>query len=68
MIGALNLFRTEARPLSDEEVRLGQALADVATAALLQQREVAQARRLAGQHQMALDSRVLIEQAKGILA
>jgi GAF domain-containing protein len=68
MIGALNLFRTEARPLSDEEVRLGQALADVATAALLQQREVAQARRLAGQLQMALDSRVLIEQAKGILA
>lgn len=67
-IGALNLFRIAAEPLDEHDVRLGQALADVATVALLQRRETTGARREATQLQAALDSRVLIEQAKGMLA
>ena len=68
IIGALNLFRRKDEPLGDHDVRLGQALADVATVALMQRRETTQARRQATQLQAALDSRVLIEQAKGVLA
>src|SRR4051794_23028471 len=68
IIGALNLFRGTAEPLGEDDERLAQALADVATIALLQRRETAQARRQAIQLQIALDSRVLIEQAKGVLA
>ena len=51
-----------------DDLALAQALADVATVALLQRRETTQARRQAAQLQIALDSRVLIEQAKGVLA
>lgn len=68
VIGAMNLFRKTDEPLGDDDVRLAQALADVSTVALLQQRETTQARRRAGQLQEALDSRVLIEQAKGVIA
>jgi GAF domain-containing protein len=68
IIGALNLFRAAEKPLDDDGVRLAQALADVATVALLQRRETTQARRQATQLQTALDSRVVIEQAKGVLA
>jgi GAF domain-containing protein len=67
-IGALNLFREKDEPLDEHDLRLGQALADAATVALLQRRETNQARRQATQLQVALDSRVLIEQAKGMLA
>src|SRR3954469_3929194 len=68
IIGALNMFRETDEPLGDHDLQLGQALADVATIALLQRRETTQARRQATQLQAALDSRVLLEQAKGILA
>jgi transcriptional regulator with GAF, ATPase, and Fis domain len=68
VIGAMNLFRRKDAPLADDDVRLGQGLADVATLALLQRRETTAARRQAAQLQDALDSRVLIEQAKGVLA
>jgi transcriptional regulator with GAF, ATPase, and Fis domain len=68
IIGALNLFREKDEPLGEPDVRLGQALADVATVALLQQRETMKARRQATQLQAALDSRVVIEQAKGVLS
>jgi transcriptional regulator with GAF, ATPase, and Fis domain len=67
-IGALNLFREKDEPLGEHDLRLGQALADAATVALLQRRETNQARRQATQLQAALDSRVMIEQAKGMLA
>jgi AmiR/NasT family two-component response regulator len=67
-LGAVNLFRSADRPLLDDQVRLAQAFADVATAGLLQRRETEAARRLAAQLQTALDSRRLIEQAKGVLA
>jgi transcriptional regulator with GAF, ATPase, and Fis domain len=68
VIGALNLFSTQARPLDPDIVRLGQALADVATIGLLQARAIRQSDVLAEQLQTALNSRVLIEQAKGVIA
>src|SRR4051794_20770848 len=67
-LGAVNLFRSADRPLLVDQARLAQAFADVATAGLLQRRETEAARRLAAQLQTALDSRRLIEQAKGVLA
>ncbi|GAA1610455.1 GAF and ANTAR domain-containing protein [Kribbella sancticallisti] len=68
IIGVLNLFRSSTAALSDEDSRLGQALADMATIGLLHEREVRGRKALAEQLQRALDSRVLIEQAKGMLA
>jgi transcriptional regulator with GAF, ATPase, and Fis domain len=68
VIGALNLFRTNTTPLTDEDTALGQALADIATIGLLHERASREHRALTEQLQHALDSRVLIEQAKGMLA
>jgi len=68
VIGTLNLFLTTRRALDETAVHLGQALADVATIALIQQRSRHEAEMLAHQLQAALTSRILIEQAKGILA
>ena len=68
VIGALNLFRATPGALSHEDVRVGQALADVATIGLLQERGTRRSEILHEQLQAALDSRVAIEQAKGKLA
>ena len=68
IIGALNLFRAHPGTLSEADVRTGQALADVATIGILAQRGLYQADLLATQLQNALNSRVTIEQAKGVLA
>ena len=68
VIGALNLFGTGTVPLSPGDVRIGQALADVATIGLLQERTARRREIAAEQLQGALNSRVIIEQAKGKLA
>jgi transcriptional regulator with GAF, ATPase, and Fis domain len=68
VIGALNLFGTQPGALDPDTVRLGQALADVATIGLLQARAIHQRDILAEQLQTALNSRVIIEQAKGVIA
>lgn len=68
VIGALNLFRSSPGALSDSDLKLVRALADVATVGILQQRVITAGSLLAEQLQEALDSRVLIEQAKGIIA
>jgi len=68
VIGALNLFRETAGPFDAEVMRVGQALADVATIGLLQERSVRRKETLNEQLQTALNSRVIIEQAKGKLA
>jgi len=67
-IGSLNLLRAETGDLADDDIVVAQALADVATIGLLQQRAAADAQILADQLQQALTSRVVIEQAKGVLA
>jgi transcriptional regulator with GAF, ATPase, and Fis domain len=68
VIGGLNLFGSDRRRLTSHEQRLAQALADVATIGVLQQRSTHRSGLLAEQLQTALDSRIAIEQAKGVLA
>jgi transcriptional regulator with GAF, ATPase, and Fis domain len=67
-IGALNLFHSRPGSLPAEDLALGQALADVATIGILQERAIRRAEVVAEQLQTALTSRVIIEQAKGVLA
>ncbi len=68
IIGALNLFRGSDRPFSDAELEIARAMAQVATIALIQERAIREGSLLAEQLQAALRSRVVIEQAKGMLA
>lgn len=67
-IGALNLFDHEPCPLPGPDLALGQALADVATIGILQERAIRRAEVVNEQLQTALNSRVTIEQAKGALS
>jgi GAF domain-containing protein len=67
-IGALNLFRSVPGPLPEPDLALGQALADVATIGILQERAIRRGEVLNEQLQIALNSRVIIEQAKGAVA
>jgi GAF domain-containing protein len=67
-IGALGLFYREPRSPTDVELAVGQALADVATIAIVSERAVRRAEVVNEQLQSALHSRVIIEQAKGVLA
>src|SRR5882672_8276734 len=59
VIGALNLFRAEPGPLEEADLRIGQALADVATIGLLHERNVRRRETVAEQLQAALNSRVI---------
>jgi GAF domain-containing protein len=68
VIGALNLFRAQVGVLDDAEVLAAQALADVATIAILQHRVGLEANELNTQLNEALNSRIMIEQAKGVIA
>lgn len=68
VIGTLNLFGTQPGALDEDTIRLGQALADVATIGLLQARAIHHRETLAEQLQTALNSRIVIEQAKGVIA
>jgi GAF domain-containing protein len=67
-IGAVNLFRTETGALNQADQRAAQALTDITTVGILQERSLRASATLQNQLQRALDSRVVIEQAKGILA
>jgi AmiR/NasT family two-component response regulator len=68
VVGALNLFPSEPGPFDPVDAPIAQALADVATISLLQQRSTPRSNVLNEQLQSALNSRVLIEQAEGKLA
>ena len=67
-IGALNLFHRDPGALPDVDLALAQALADVATIGILQERAIRRGEILNEQLQAALHSRVVIEQAKGVVA
>jgi hypothetical protein len=68
VLGGLNVFHSTAAPLGDDQVRVAQSLATVATTSILNARNLRQSREMAEQLQQALDSRIVIEQAKGMLA
>ena len=68
VIGALNLFHIEPGEMDDADVDAAQALADVATIAILQHRAALEAQVLNEQLNHALNSRIVIEQAKGMVA
>jgi GAF domain-containing protein len=67
-IGSMNLFHSEVGALTERDIALAQALTDVATIAILQERGTRQLRDLSTQLQGALDSRIIVEQAKGLIA
>ncbi|MBW0116375.1 GAF and ANTAR domain-containing protein [Pseudonocardia abyssalis] len=67
-IGTLNLFHRRPGPLPVADLALGQALADVATTAILAERAIGRGEVVSEQLQAVLTSRVIIEQAKGVLA
>lgn len=67
-VGSLTLLWHGAGLLDERTCVIGQALADTAAAALMARRSLGAAQTLAGQLQTALDTRITIEQAKGILA
>jgi transcriptional regulator with GAF, ATPase, and Fis domain len=68
VIGALNLFSTEVGRMSEADARMVQAVADIATIGLLQERAIHRGAIQTEQLQTALQSRIVIEQAKGALA
>ncbi len=68
ILGAFNLFLTQPGGIDKQAEAVVQAMADVATIGLLQQRELDRAHAVEGQLQQALQTRIGIEQAKGIIA
>lgn len=68
VVGALNVFGNNELALETDDIRSIQALADIATIALLQERAITAGEVLTVQLQAALNSRILIEQAKGVIA
>jgi GAF domain-containing protein len=67
-LGALDLYSDQPRQWSDDEIASATVLAAMATSYIINASELEKAQRTAEQLQEALDSRILIEQAKGILA
>jgi len=67
-VGVIRITAADGQRLGEAELSLAQLLAEAAAVAILQQRALTQSARTAEHLQRALDSRVLIEQAKGVLA
>lgn len=68
IVGALNLFQADPGEMLEADVQAAQALADVATIAVLQHRAAHEAHVLNDQLNQALNTRIVIEQAKGMVA
>lgn len=67
-VGALNVYHTVPYHWPEEDVATAQVLANMATGYIINARELAETKQLAEQLQYALDSRIVVEQAKGIVA
>ena len=67
-IGALNLYQRRAHAWTDHELEIAQVLANMASGYILHQEELQESRDVVAQLRGALESRVVIEQAKGIVA
>jgi GAF domain-containing protein len=67
-VGALNLFRVEETPMDERDVIVAQAFADLASISVLQHQAATESQRLNEQLSGALNSRVVIEQAKGVIS
>jgi GAF domain-containing protein len=67
-IGTLNLLRASSGPAPDEDIAAAQAFADVATIGILHERALRESAVLTEQLQSALNSRIVIEQAKGVVS
>jgi transcriptional regulator with GAF, ATPase, and Fis domain len=68
VLGALNLFGTQPATIAPADIQIVQAVADVATIGLLQERTIRRGEILTEQLQAALNTRIVIEQAKGAIA
>jgi transcriptional regulator with GAF, ATPase, and Fis domain len=68
VVGALNLFTVDRRALTGDHLAVAQGMADIATIGLLHERALRDQVVLAEQLQTALHSRIVIEQAKGVLS
>ena len=66
-LGAMNLLSTSRVPMDEADVIVARAFADLATLTIVQHRAGAEAHRLNEQLSSALTSRVVIEQAKGVI-
>jgi hypothetical protein len=68
VIGALNLFSSQNAAMTHQDLALAQAMADIATIGILQERAIHDSLAFSAQLEVALESRIVIEQAKGIVA
>ena len=68
IVGGLNLFGAREGALDDEAQVIAKALADIATIGILQQRSIHRSSVLAENLQRALNTRIVVEQAKGVLS
>lgn len=66
-IGALNVFRAEQTPMDEDDALVARAFADLATISVIQGQAAREAQRVNEQLTTALTSRIVIEQAKGVL-
>ncbi len=67
-VGSLNIYDNQIRDWTDQDVAVARVLADIAIGYVVHASELDRARRVNEQLEAALESRVLIEQAKGVLA
>jgi GAF domain-containing protein len=67
-IGALNLFSVGVAPMSEPNTVVARALSDLAAISIIQHRSADEHQRANEQLSYALNSRIVIEQAKGIIA
>jgi len=66
-IGALNLFSVDQTPIGDDAIMIARAFGDLATISIIQHGAAAETQRVNEQLTHALTSRILIEQAKGVI-